>query len=519
MADGPGLRPRQQRPYLLASLARELGLELHGEDVAVSGLALHTSAVEKGDLFVAIQGVNRHGIELWEEALSVGAGAILTDVVGAAVVSDQRVPVLVAPDPRAILGAVAARIYGTSGESHPPVFSVTGTNGKTSTAFLLEASMRGLGWKTALSTTAERRVNGVAYSSTLTTPEAPDTHAMLACATEAEVSGVAMEVSAQALSKNRLQGVMSAVAGFTNLSHDHLEDFGDMDTYLAAKAALFGTDMAHHCVICVDSTWGDTLASRVKIPVTTFAKAGHSGASWHYDLVEQQELSTWWSITSPVGKTMILHAPIVGEHMVSNATLAILMLIEFGVNMDAISEAMGSGTDGIPVAIPGRIERVSGEHGPKVFVDAGRSADAYEHTLTTIRAFTTGRIVMVCGTSGNRDATKRPIMGATAARLADVVIVTDDDPRREDPATIRAGLLEGARLIPGAQVLEIPDPSVAIRYAINLVAPGDSVLWSGPGSQSYRDIMGEKIPYSARQEARVALADAGWPVPEKGFGL
>jgi UDP-N-acetylmuramoyl-L-alanyl-D-glutamate--2,6-diaminopimelate ligase len=517
MADGPGLRPRQQRPYLVSQLAREWGLELHGEDVAVSGIALHTSAVESGDLFVAIQGVNRHGVEVWEEALSAGASAILTDVAGAGAVSEQAFPVLVARNPRALLGAVAARIYGTSAESHPPVFSVTGTNGKTSTAFLLEALMRGLGWKTALSTTAERRVDGVAYPSTLTTPEAPDIHAMLACATEAGVSGVAIEVSAQALSKNRLQGVMSAVAGFTNLSHDHLEDFGDMDTYLAAKAALFGVDMAHHCVICIDGIWGETLASDVKIPVTTFAKAGHPRASWHYDLVEQQELSTLWSITSSEGKTMTLHAPIVGEHMVSNATLAVLMLIESGVSMDAISDAMGPGTEGIPVAIPGRVERVSGEHGPKVFVDAGRSADAYEQTLTTIRAFTTGMLVMVCGTSGNRDVTKRPIMGATAARLADVVIITDDDPRREDPAIIRAGLLEGARSVPGAQVHEIPDPSAAIRFAIDLVAAGDSVVWSGPGSQSYRDIMGEKIPYSARTEARVALADAGWPVPEKGF--
>jgi UDP-N-acetylmuramoyl-L-alanyl-D-glutamate--2,6-diaminopimelate ligase len=201
--------------------------------------------------------------------------------------------------------------------------------------------------------------------------------------------------------------------------------------------------------------------------------------------------------------------------MVANAALAIVMIVQGGVAFSDLIAAIGPGTEGIPVAIPGRLERVSGPSGPAVFLDAGRSEDAYRQTLTAVRELTPGTVVMVCGTSGNRDATKRPLMGAAAAELADVVIVTDDDPRREDPGAIRAGLLQGARSIPGATVHEVPDPNQAIRLALSMVTAGDSVVWSGPGSQNYRDIGGEKIPYSARREAQVALAEAGW-APEKG---
>ncbi|MDA8777091.1 UDP-N-acetylmuramoyl-L-alanyl-D-glutamate--2,6-diaminopimelate ligase, partial [Pontimonas sp.] len=214
-------------------------------------------------------------------------------------------------------------------------------------------------------------------------------------------------------------------------------------------------------------------------------------------------------LASADGRSITLVAPLRGTHMVSNAALAALMVHESGVSLEAFA-VMGPGTAGIPVFIPGRMEKVSGDSGPQVFVDAGRSADAYLQTLTSLRSETPGRVIMVCGTSGNRDATKRPIMGRVAAECADVVIVTDDDPRREDPAIIRQGLLEGARSVEGALVHEVPNPTDAIRMAVGLAGEGDTILWSGPGSQDYRDIGGVKVPYSARAEAREALRDAGW---------
>jgi UDP-N-acetylmuramoyl-L-alanyl-D-glutamate--2,6-diaminopimelate ligase len=218
--------------------------------------------------------------------------------------------------------------------------------------------------------------------------------------------------------------------------------------------------------------------------------------------------TTAFTLRGPEGESLRVMVPVIGEHMVANAALAVVMMVSGGVSLAELGLALGEKP--VPVFLPGRLERVSGSRGPDVYVDAGRSEDAYLATLRTLRARTAGRVIMVCGTSGNRDASKRPLMGRAAATGADVVIVTDDDPRHEDPSIIRAGLLEGAHSVPGAEVHEIPDPTAAITFAVSLASPGDCVVWCGPGSQAYRDISGTKVPYSARDEARVALAGAGW---------
>ena len=513
------LRPHHPVPHLLSELAPVVGGQHRGIDPVVTGVSLHTGFTMPGDIFVALAGVHRHGAEFWPDASAHGAVAILTDQAGLEVLGVNHPPVILVENPRTVLGELSAAIYGTTTLQDLRVFAVTGTNGKTSTAYLVDALMRGLEWTTALSTTAERHVAMTAYPSTLTTPEAPDIHAMLALATELGARGVALEVSAQAIARHRLDGVVATVAGFTNLSHDHFEDFGNMDNYFLAKAKLFTPELAHQAVVCVDTVWGVKLATTAPIPVTTIggvaAQPVDGVPHWVYTLVGEQATGSVFELTGPGGHKISLHAPIIGDHMVANAALAAVMLIQSGVKPNDLESRMGHGTTGIPVFLPGRIERVSGATGPQVFVDAGRSEDAYRATLATIRARTTGRLVMVCGTSGNRDATKRPLMGAAAAELADVVIVTDDDPRKEDPAVIRAGLLKGAHSVAHAVVHEIPDPTEAIRFAVGLVGEGDSILWSGPGSQSYRDIGGKKVPYSARHEARLALSDAGWSATQE----
>jgi len=506
------IRPTAPKPQELSTLARRLGFQQHGPECAVTGVAVHTDLIAPGDLFVAMAGATRHGVEFWPAAQSAGAKAVLTDQAGYDQLADDSIPAVVGPHPRDQLGLAASLIYGTHGVPLPPIFAVTGTNGKTSTAFLLEALMRSLGWKTALSTTAERIVAGETYASTLTTPEAPDIHAMLSLAKEKGVRGIAIEVSAQALEKNRLDQVMVDVAGFTNLSHDHFEDFGGMDRYLQAKAALFLPERSRSAVVCTDTPWGQKLQDVATVPLWTIAHEG-AGAQWSYRVVNSDTASSVFDVIPPEGPSARFRAPIIGSHMVANAALAIVMLVRHGVSLSELEACNGEHTQGIPVFLPGRIERVSGSGGPQVFVDAGRSEDAYRATLAAVRERTAGKIVFVCGTSGNRDATKRPLMGRAAAELADVVIVTDDDPRREDPAQIRSGLLAGAREVPGIEIYEVPDPTEAISFAVSLVGEGDSVLWSGPGSQSYRDIGGVKVPYSAREEARKALMGAGWPVP------
>lgn len=504
-------RPVHPTPRSTVELAAELLLEHRGPEATITGVSLHAALVQPGDLFVALPGATRHGIDFWPEARDAGATALMTDAEGVDKLGEGTA-VIVVDSPRALLGRVSQWVYGTGDREDFRIFAVTGTNGKTSTAFLLDALMRALGWTTALSTTAERAVAGVPYISTLTTPEAPDIHAMVALAREKGATGLAIEVSAQALDKNRLDQIVADVAGFTNLSHDHFEDFGGMDAYLAAKAVLFTPARARRAVVCIDTSWGEKVAEQTPLPVWTVGGPGTSAKEgvphWIWTDLSSTGDTTAFTLRGPEGESLRVMVPVIGEHMVANAALAVVMMVSGGVSLAELGLALGEKP--VPVFLPGRLERVSGSRGPDVYVDAGRSEDAYLATLRTLRARTAGRVIMVCGTSGNRDASKRPLMGRAAATGADVVIVTDDDPRHEDPSIIRAGLLEGAHSVPGAEVHEIPDPTAAITFAVSLASPGDCVVWCGPGSQAYRDISGTKVPYSARDEARVALAGAGW---------
>jgi UDP-N-acetylmuramoyl-L-alanyl-D-glutamate--2,6-diaminopimelate ligase len=512
------VRPQAATPFLVSELARTLDAHMLGADAQVTGIALSSESVKAGDMFVALAGAHRHGSDFWAEAQSLGAVAALTDEIGAHKLNDGQTTLLVVPQVREVLGLVSSKIYGTDSGTLPTIYAVTGTNGKTSTSYLLDALLRGLGFRTALSTTAERHINSQTYPSTLTTPEAPDIHGMLGLAKEQGVHGVVIEVSAQALVRHRFERVVADVSGFTNLSHDHLDDFGDIGNYFQAKAQLFVPSRSRQAVVCVDTDWGRKLASEASIPMRTVGH--HSSAPvgtaehWAYRTVEAGVRDTVFGLQGPGGEELLLRTSLIGEHMVANAALAVVMLVASGLELAALVEAFGTDTPGIQVVVPGRMERVSGEKGPQVFVDSGVSVDSYHATLTTVRERTKGRVIMMFGTGGDRDPTKRFSMGQEAAKLADVVVVTDDDSRTEDPAVIRAALLEGVASVPGVETYEIAHPSDAIRFAVNLAVDGDAIVWSGPGAQTYREVGGAKIPYSARGEARQALRDAGWPVAE-----
>ena len=496
-------RPTQSQPVPLHTLVEEFDLDhRHGSlDAAVSGVSLSSGDIQEGDLFVAVAGRASHGASFVGDAVNAGAAAVLTDHEGAAEI-DTDVPVMVHPAPRACLGRIAKKIYDP-GVPLPAVFAVTGTNGKTSVALYLEAIARQMGLSTALSTTHERRILDDAFRTPLTTPEAPELHAMLAVAAERGVQVMALEASAQAVQRHRLDGLTAAVAGFTNLSHDHFEDFGDLETYLGVKAQLFTPTHASRAVISLESVWGKELAAKLQIPFTTIGDDA-SGAEWHLDFSDSLEHEAF-RLSGPEGDISSFTRSL-GWHMARNAALAALMLSEGGFGVEAVARAIDSSSGGIDVVIPGRLERVSGRHDIAVYVDAGRSEDAYRHTFQTLRRHHSGRLIVVCGTSGDRDRSKRPLMGRVAAESADVVIVTDDDPRREDPAQIRADLLQGAREVPQAHIEEIADPTQAISRAVSLATAGDAVVWMGPGSQTYRDVGGVKQEFSATNEARSALA-------------
>lgn len=519
----PVLRPANPPRRQLSELASRFGRAVRGDVSAinVTGITLATADLRAGEAFVAIQGVNRHGADFAVTAAEKGAVAIITDEAGAAIAESAGLPIVIVDDPRGTLGDLSAWVYGTgASDALPLLFAPTGTNGKTSVSHLLEGILGQIGVVSGLSSTAERHIAGEVIVSRLTTPEASEMHALLALMRERDVEAVAVEVSAQALSRHRVDGIRFDVAGFTNLSHDHLDDYADMDEYFAAKLALFRRDRATRGVVCLDSPFGAIVALRSEIPVVTVGTPSIAAdsdaaalADWVVAINDERAAGTTFTMTGPAG-ALTTTVPVIGPHMAANAALAIVMLLEGGYAWERIVAALER-DGGIRAYLPGRTQLVSGEHGPAVFVDFGHSPDAFEKTLAAVRRVTPGRVLMLFGADGDRDASKRFDMARTAVEGSDILVVTDHHPRFEDPESIRQTLIDGARRArPDAEIHDYSPPERAIVAAVSLVGEGDAILWAGPGHQDYRDIRGVRTPYSARELARRALRDAGWPVPD-----
>ena len=518
----PILRPERVAPVDLALLAKEFELPASEVGAAVTGqkltgISMNTSDLRSGDLFVAMPGLKTHGAQFVSKALASGATAVITDAAGARQIQEDagviHVPVLLLESPRRRLGDLAAFVYGNRGSDRPKMFGTTGTNGKTSTSYLLEALLRQCGEVTGLTSTAERHIAGEIIVSRLTTPESTEMQALIARMRERGVTSVAIEVSAQALSQLRVDGIYFDVVGFTNLSHDHFDDYPDFDTYLKAKAALFTPERANRGVVSLDSQFGEAFVAASQIPVVTISSNPAVKADWNVEVTEQLPTRTSFVLTGPNGVEISSSVPLIGAHMAANGGLAIVMAIEAGFDPRLIAERV---RDGIGAYLPGRTEPVNnpdaGDNaGPAVYVDFGHSPDAFLHTLTSVRAVTKGRVIMVFGADGDRDASKRPDMARIAAENADVVVITDHHPRFENPVTIRRVLFDSARAaVPERELYEVSPPEQAIRKAVSIAKSEDAILWSGPGHQDYRDIQGKRTVYSAREEARAALKEHGW---------
>jgi len=506
----PILRPDHVQPVSLESFARKFDLlsEAKNEFVSLTGISMNTGDLRKGDLFVAMPGAKTHGASFATKAIELGAVAIVTDSVGQEMLKDLEIPVLVLEEPRKHLGELAAFVYGNTSGNMPKLFGTTGTNGKTSTTYLLEGIVRQLGRTTGLTSTAERHIAGEVIVSRLTTPESTEMQALIARMREKGVTDIAIEVSAQALTQLRVDGIIFEVAGFTNLSHDHFDDYAGFDEYLAAKAKLFSRLKSKAAVICLDTPFGQKMAQLSEVPVTTVSMNSAADANWHVKVLAELPGRTEFELTGPQGQKLVSSVPILGTHMASNAGLAIVMAITAGYEFEDIAEAIAGG---IAAYLPGRTELVSPEGAPFVYVDFGHSPDAFLNTLAAVRKVTTGKVLMLFGADGDRDASKRPEMARVAAAGCDILVITDHHPRFENPASIRATLVQEAREFrPELEIHEVAPPEAAIRLAVSIVKPGDAILWAGPGHQDYRDIEGVRTPYSARTEARAALSEAGY---------
>ena len=506
----PILRPESVTPVSLATICEQFDLELISGNLEtrVTGISMNTSDLRAGDLFVAMPGVKTHGAKFIQKALDSGATAVISDTAGIAELGALEIPILRMEQPRKKLGALASFVYGNLPGQMPKVFGTTGTNGKTSTTYILEAMLRQLGEVTGLTSTAERHIAGEVIVSRLTTPESTEMQALIARMRERKVSSVAIEVSAQALSQLRVDGIEFDVVGFTNLSHDHLDDYADMAEYLAAKVALFQPDRAHRGVVSLDSNFGEAFLKSSGIPCVTVSVDSEKDTDYKVKVTAELPGRTEFEVVTPTGLVIATSLPIIGAHMASNAGLAIAMLIQAGFNEERIAEVLAGGVN---CYLPGRTELVSPAGAPNVYVDFGHSPDAFLNTLAAVRKVTSGKVLMLFGADGDRDATKRPDMAKEAVLGSDILVVTDHHPRFENPDSIRATLVAAARAAkPDAEIYEVSPPEAAIVKAISLVQPGDSILWAGPGHQDYRDIQGVRTPYSARALARQALKEAGW---------
>ncbi len=495
------MRPARPTPHRVDDLAAAFGLEARAvpPDLVVTSVTSDSRSVVPGDLLVALPGARTHGARHAAEAWRAGAVAVLTDPAGAALLGPE-VPVLMAADPRALLGPVAAAVH-----DHPAralrTYAVTGTNGKTTTTYLLDRLEQLLGRRTGLVGTVQTRSGDRVLPSRLTTPEADELQGVLAVMRQDGVESLAMEVSSHALVARRVDGLVFDVAGFTNLSQDHLDFHGDMDSYLAAKARLFTPEHARRGVVVVDGPWGRRLVSSARIPVVTLAPAGQLGtdADWRVD-----GQPDGFRVRHRDGRTVTTSTTLPGAFNVTNAALALVMAVEAGTDPDELQAALDR-AGGLAVAVPGRMEVMG--RAPRVVVDFAHNPEALARALDALAPSTAGRLVVVFGATGERDTGKRPLMGRVAAERADIVVVTDDDPHGEAPGPIRAAVLFGARSAGRAvPVHEIASRADAIARTIAAVQPQDTVLVAGRGHETVQDVDGVDVPLDDRTEARRALA-------------
>ena len=512
----------------------EAGSGAASAETRVTGVSLDSRAVRPGDLYAALPGFNLHGARFVDDAVALGAVAVITDPDGLALIGDPVVPTVVTADPRGVLGAVAAEVYGQPSRELTMI-GVTGTNGKTTTAYLLESGLRAHGQRTGLIGTVETRVGDERVDSVRTTPEATDLHALLGVMRDRGIDACVMEVSSHALRLHRVDGVVYDVALFTNLSQDHLDFHTSMEDYYAAKASLFTPDRSRAAVVCVDDEWGRRLAGEATVPTTTLATsvdpAARAAADW---VVDEGEAGAFMLQHNGSGRAVSLVSHLPGHFNVANTALAALALMLCGLPDPAVEAAMAVAPD-----VPGRMEVVSagGAGEPRCVVDFAHTPDAVDAALDALRPSTQGRLIAVLGAGGDRDRGKRPAMGAAAARRADIVVVTDDNPRSEDPAAIRAAVISGAReaVRSGAgtatEIIDGGSRTTAIAEAVALatvgplvratpatqatqtgkaqtgdVRPVDTVVVLGKGHEKGQEIHGVKHPFDDRDALRAAIA-------------
>lgn len=489
------------RPRILKRLAASGGsvvLRVVGDDgTHIRGVAYDSRVVQPGDLFFCVPGATSDGHRFAVEAARRGAAALCVE-------RPLRLdlPEVVVADARVAMARMSAGFFGDPGNDLM-LLGVTGTNGKTTTTFLLESILRADGRTTGLIGTVETRIAGKRKPGVRTTPESLDLQRLFWEMKSAGVEAIALEVTSHALALQRVEGVRFAAAAFTNLSQDHLDFHSDMEDYFCAKRSLFVPERVRAGAINVDDPRGIQLMASTAVPCLGY------GRSVEADVRAEQVRSGPWgqeiTVAGPAGDMRISTA-LVGDFNLANCLAACCTALQAGIAPSSIEEGLATLT-----AVPGRFEAVDVGQPFAVVVDYAHTPEALENVLLEARRMADGRVVLVFGCGGDRDKAKRPLMGRVAARLADLVIVTSDNPRSEDPKAIIAEVVQGIFAVrPEGADKVLVDRREAIEGALRPARAGDVVIVAGKGHETGQQFEDHVIEFDDRQVARDLLIEMGW---------
>ena len=489
------LRPINSPRYALSAAAELVNAEkLNFKDVEISGATHRDSDVEPGDIFLAFPGAKVHGAQFISQAKAKGAVAVLTDAEGAKL--SQELPTLVVSRVRDAGAALSASLYGYPIRDMQSI-GITGTNGKTTVTTLLYQIFMSVGRESGLIGTVETRIGDERAKSDRTTPEAPELQALASAMVERHMRHLVMEISSHSLELKRMVGSHFSIVGFTNLSQDHLDFHGDMESYYRAKAQLFTHEYAESGMVNIDSEYGLRLFNEAEISMMALSRSNPK-ATWHFSEIHQVPSGAEFVIRGKDGVLLQSRTQMHGGFNLDNLLMAVAIAYEVGIDPLELASI-------IPTlkGAPGRLEAVNLGQSYKVLVDYAHSPDAVTSVLGAARDFTDGRLIAVLGCGGDRDKTKRPLMGEALVQGSDIAIFTSDNPRSENPSQILREMVGANTITSPSSIIE--DRAEAISYAISLAAPGDTVLVLGKGHEVGQEANGVVSPFDDRLQSAAAI--------------
>ena len=487
------IRPLGNYSKSLIEVATFLNLNFEA-NIQIRGISSSSNEIESGDLFVALAGANRHGAEFLSDAIKKGAVAVLTDKTGAKLVGD-KLPTLEIENPRNVLGPLSNWFYEAPSTKFTLV-GITGTNGKTTTTYLLNQIWKSAGKSTAQIGTLGVEICAEEFKTGFTTPEADTLAKIFAVASEKQVTQAAMEVSSIALSASRVAGTHFKYVAFTNLTQDHLDYHKTMADYGAAKAKLFTLAYGEHAFINIDDEFGKKILENCEIPATTVSRANRS-ANWHFEKFASTGGITQIAIRGIGGILIEGEISLIGEHNLDNLLLAIAIAVESGVDPLVIAAALPSLR-----GAPGRLEVVNKGQDFIALVDFAHTPDAVTRSLQAARKLS-NHVIGVLGCGGDRDSSKRPLMGVELATGCDLAIFTSDNPRSESPDSILDAMLSRVEI--SENVHRISDRREAIAFAVASAKAGDCVIVLGKGHETGQEINGQIYKFDDRIELAKAI--------------